>query len=177
MAQVKTRSSSKSTRSRPKAQSNQRKPPTRSRGSSKRASPKSKPSSQQKSQNGKGRLKAVEQVVESKGKDAGQAVGKAAKAVGRARTPLIASGASVVAGVAGGLAIGALQHRNRGGKVPRKVSKLKPEDIAKGVRQAAKFTENAGQVAGELRRASEQSNGESHRSPIEVLLRGLTERR
>jgi hypothetical protein len=54
---------------------------------------------------------------------------------------------------------------------------LKPRDFTSTARQVGRLTETAGHIAGELRRASEESNGQSRLSPIEVVLRGLTTRR
>jgi hypothetical protein len=64
-------------------------------------------SSTDRGSNGKARVGAARQAVESSTKEAGHAVSKAA---GKAKTPLLASGAAL-AGAAGGLAIGTMRSR------------------------------------------------------------------
>lgn len=82
--------------------------------------------------------------------------------LGKAKVPLIAGGAAI-AGAAGGAAIGARQARRHA--APR------------ALRQMGDFGLQVGQLASELQRAREGANGEKHRSPIEVVLEGLTARR
>jgi hypothetical protein len=109
-------------------------------------------------------LKAVEETT----KDAG---GKVANIAGKAKVPLLASGAAV-AGVAGGIALGARQahHKSRIGSVSSR-------DLAKAAKKVGEVGAQVGEVALEVRRARETTNGKVHRSPIEVVLQGLTQRR
>jgi hypothetical protein len=113
---------------------------------------------------------AVLETVEESARDAG---GKVAGVVSRARVPLLAGGAAL-AGTAGGIALGArqAQHKSRLGKVSSK-------DLANAARKVGEVGAQVGEVALEVRRARESTNGNGkvHRSPIEVVLQGLTSRR
>jgi hypothetical protein len=111
-----------------------------------------------------------------KAKGAGQAVGKAAS---KAKVPLVAGGAAI-AGAAGGLALAASkQGRKKGIKaaMPRKPKlKIKSGDVAKAAKEVGNFSAQVGELANELQRARDSANGK-HRSPVEVVLQGLTARR
>jgi hypothetical protein len=89
---------------------------------------------------------------------------------GRAKVPLLA-GTAALAGAAGGMAIEARRSRRR----PH--IKLDSRDLAKAAKGAGAFGLQLGQLASELQQARESSNGDTHRSPIEVVLEGLTARR
>lgn len=132
-------------------------------------------------------MDAARNAVEETAKHAGHSVGDAASTVGRAaskaKTPLLASGAAI-AGVAGGIALGTRQtHRSKllqrrpKVKIGPKV-KIDSHDLAKAAKEVGQFGVDVGQLASELRRNREQANGtRSHsRSPIEVVLQGLTSR-
>jgi hypothetical protein len=101
-----------------------------------------------------------------------------AKVARKAKTPLIASGAAI-AGAAGGLALGARQARNsKLGKLvphPPRVQ-VKSRDIAKAAKSVGDFGAQVGELASELRKNREEADGSSKRSPIEVVLEGLTSR-
>lgn len=113
---------------------------------------------------------AVLETVEETAKDAG---GKVASVVSKAKVPLLAGGAAL-AGAAGGLALGARQahHKSRIGSVSSK-------DLTKAAKKVGEVGAQVGEVALEVRRARESTNGNGkvHRSPIEVVLQGLTSRR
>jgi hypothetical protein len=113
---------------------------------------------------------AVLDTVEETAKDAG---GKVAGVVSKAKVPLLAGGAAL-AGTAGGIALGARQahHGSRLGKVSSK-------DLTKAAKKVGEVGAQVGEVALEVRRAREATNGNGkvHRSPIEVVLQGLTQRR
>jgi hypothetical protein len=119
--------------------------------------------------------------LESSTKEAGQSVGKAAR---KAKTPLLAGGAAL-AGAAGGMAIGAMRsHRSHSHKImgikmpqPKRV-KIRSRDVASATRELGAFSQHVGELATELRHAREDAghNGK-HRSPVEVVLDGLTARR
>lgn len=120
---------------------------------------------------------AVREVVESTAKDAGGAVSSAAGKVGhaasKAKVPLMAGGAAL-AGAAGGLALGARGSHRKGG-----LPKVSSKELAKAARKAGDVGAQVGEIALEVRRARERSNGNgngAHRSPIEVVLQGLTSR-
>ncbi|HET6570603.1 MAG TPA: hypothetical protein VFG58_03845 [Solirubrobacterales bacterium] len=99
--------------------------------------------------------------------------------MGKAKVPLLAGGAAI-AGAAGGVALGARQARRGTGiakALPRRPQvKVKSADVAKAAREVGNFGVQLGELAGELKRARESSNGGRHRSPIEVVLQGLTSR-
>jgi hypothetical protein len=113
---------------------------------------------------------AVLDTVEETAKDAG---GKVAGVASKAKVPLLAGGAAL-AGAAGGLALGARQahHKSRLGKVSSK-------DLTNAAKKVGEVGAQVGEVALEVRRARESTNGNGkvHRSPIEVVLQGLTSRR
>jgi hypothetical protein len=111
-------------------------------------------------------LKAVEETA----KDAG---GKVAEVASKAKVPLLAGGAAL-AGAAGGLALGAHQAHRKSG-----LGKVSSKDLAKAARKVGEVGAQVGEVALEVRRARESTNGNGkvHRSPIEVVLQGLTSRR
>jgi len=54
--------------------------------------------------------------------------------------------------------------------------KIDSHDLAKAAKEVGQFGMDVGQLASELRRNREAANGASHRSPIEVVLHGLTNR-
>ena len=186
MAQAKARAPAKRSRGSQKSQA-------RSRGSSnKRASSKSTASRKSKgasgkrskpSANGVSGVDSARRTVEHTAKDAGQAVGHAGQAVGRAaskaKVPLMAGGAAL-AGAAGGLALGVHQARRRNGiAAPRRPQlKVNSHDLAKAAKEVGTFGAQMGHLASELQRNREAANGGSkHRSPLEVVLEGLTARR
>jgi hypothetical protein len=131
------------------------------------------------STNGAGQVDSARKAVESTAKQAGHSVSEAGHSIGRAankaKTPLIAGGAAA-AGAAGGLALGAHQARKSKGLRRPKV-KIRSQDLARAARDVGQFGMDVGQLAGELRKNREVANGASHRSPVEVVLDGLTHRR
>jgi len=166
------------------AQTKSRASTKRSRSPSKKAAKKTqtrpKSSSGNRSSNGQTRVKAVKQTVEGSTKEAGQAVGKAAS---KAKTPLLAGGAAL-AGAAGGLALSAMRsrqsqsHKVLGMKMPQpKRVKVRSRDVARAAKEVGTFGQHVGELATEMRHARE-ANGKSskHRSPVEVVLDGLTAR-
>ncbi|MET0305994.1 MAG: hypothetical protein ABW196_07170 [Solirubrobacterales bacterium] len=109
----------------------------------------------------------------------GNATGKATHAVGKAKVPLLAGGAAL-AGAAGGLALGARQAR-RGKGLSKAIArrpqvKVKSKDLASAAKDVGTFGAQLGHLANELQQARESGNGK-HRSPLEVVLEGLTARR
>lgn len=93
------------------------------------------------------------------------------------KAPLLAGGAAM-AGAAAGLAVGA--SRGRKTKVRRRpMMKIRSKDLVKATRDVGRFGLDVGQLAAELRRNREQAhgtNGAKRRSPVEVVLEGLTHR-
>jgi len=110
-------------------------------------------------------LSAAEETV----KDTGGRVGRGAS---RAKVPLMAGGAALV-GAAGGIALGARQAHHKSG-----LKGVGSKDLVKAAKKAGEVGAQIGEVALEVRRARETSNGigTTHRSPIEVVLQGLTSR-
>lgn len=153
MAQTKTKK-----RSSPKRTGGSKKAPTRSR---KNSSPKA-------SAKKGGMAKAAGKASDVAGKAsnaAGGAADKATDAAAKAKVPLIASGAALV-GAAGGMALGTRKSR-RGRR-----------GLAKAAKGAGELGVRVGHLATELQRNREAANGGSpHRSPVEVVLEGLTARR
>jgi hypothetical protein len=93
---------------------------------------------------------------------------KVAGAAGRAKLPLVA-GTAAIAGATGGAVLGAKRARRR--------RKLDSRKLAHAAKEVGSFGTQLGQLASELQHAREGANGNTHRSPIEVVLEGLTARR
>lgn len=128
------------------------------------------------SSNGSGRIDTAVHAVEETAKDAGHSLGSAAS---KAKVPLLAGGAAL-AGAAGGIALGARQARRHGGgpMMPRRPQvKVKSQDLAKAAKEVGSFGAQMGRLASELQQAREAANSGKHRSPVEVVLDGLTSRR
>jgi hypothetical protein len=154
MAQTKTRASSKRS-------TGSKKPEARSGGSSKKTTSSRKRATTRKQTNGSKPTPVA--AVSNATEKATSAVGAAA---GKAKLPLIASGVAL-AGVAGGAALGARQARRH------------PHGFAKAAKGVGALGVQAGHLASELQRNREATNGNGskHRSPIEIVLEGLTARR
>jgi len=168
------------------------KPKARSRGSTAKASKRAASTSRKtagsasrsngrakskSSSNGSGRIDTAVHAVEETAKDAGHSIGNAAS---KAKVPLMAGGAAL-AGAAGGLALGARQARRHGGgplvRPRRPQVKVKSQDLAKAAKEVGSFGAQMGRLASELQQARETANSGKHRSPVEVVLDGLTSRR
>jgi hypothetical protein len=123
------------------------------------------------------RVDSARHAVEEKAKDAGQAVAGTARKV---KVPLVAGGAAL-AGMAGGLALGARQahrHKGRGITAPRRPQlKVNSHDLARAAKEVGVFGAQMGHLASEMQRAREEGNGTKRLSPVEVVLEGLTSRR
>lgn len=176
-----------------KSQSNKRSAPKRAKSSSKpkaskTAKRKATSSKSRSSRNGahangsSGKGSAAETVrhavgdVGGKAKDAGKTVGKAAS---KAKVPLVAGGAAI-AGAAGGMALAASKRGRKSGiaaaMARRPKIKIDSGDVAKAAKEVGNFSAQVGELATELQRARESADGK-HRSPVEVVLQGLTARR
>jgi len=118
-----------------------------------------------------------------KAKSAGKTVGKAAS---KAKIPLVASGAAV-AGAAGGLALAASKGGKKSGlgkaiarrpkiKGPKIKVKVDSKDLAKAAKGVGALSTQVSEIAGGVETAASGRNGR-HRSPVEVVLQGLTARR
>ncbi len=168
MAQTKSGASSKRS-------TGSKKPRARSRGSSKKsANSRKQPSSRKQPKTSKPAPvaavgNAADKATSAVGDTAAKATTAVGSAAGKAKVPLIAGGAAL-AGTAGGIVLGAHQarrHRHRG------------RTLAKAAKGAGSLGAQVGHLAYELQRNREaiNSNGSKHRSPVEVVLEGLTARR
>lgn len=168
MAQTKTRASSKRSTGSKKSQARSRGSTNKSRNSSPRKSTSSRKATNSRGSHKPAPVAAVSNAADKATDAVGSATGKATTAVGhaagKAKIPLIASGAAL-AGAAGGAALGARQARRH----RRGLTKT-----AKGV---GALGVQVGHLASELQRNREATNGGAHRSPLEVVLEGLTTRR
>jgi hypothetical protein len=94
----------------------------------------------------------------------------------------MASGAAL-AGAAGGLALATSKQGRKSAikaAMPRKPKiKIKSSDVAKAAKEVGNFSAQVGELATELQRARESADNKNgrHRSPVEVVLQGLTARR
>src|SRR3954452_8765500 len=200
MAQTKSKkraskSASSSSKSKPKPQSKPKskaKPKSaKSKSAKARSAKKAKPkaakakSSSNGSSGGSTPVEAVRNAVGGvggKAKGAGQSVGKVAS---KAKVPLVAGGAAI-AGAGGAMALAAASKggRKKGMKslkaaMPKKPKvKIKSGDLVKAAKEVGKVSAQVGEIANGIERAQESSNGNGkHRSPVEVVLQGLTARR
>jgi hypothetical protein len=124
-------------------------------------------------------LKAARDTVGDVGKKAASTTGKA---VSKAKVPLIASGAAL-AGVAGGLALNSTRSKGTkvlGVKMPKTKVKIRSKDLVKAADRVAGAGEQIGRVSTgfrELQGTSDPDHGNGHhRSPLEVVIEGLTRR-
>lgn len=102
------------------------------------------------------------------------------KVVSKAKLPLVAGGAAV-AGAAGGLALASSKQARKSrltkAMMRRPKVKIDSKNMAKAAKEVGNFGAQVGELASELQRARESADGKRHRSPIEVVLQGLTARR
>lgn len=127
------------------------------------------------SSNGHGGVEAAKHAVDDAISGAGNSIRGAAKG---AKGPLLA-GSAALAGLAGGVVLGAARGPARVvGAKPRKVSfHVRSQDLATTAKEIGSFGEQLGMVAAEIRRTREAAAASKHRSPVEVVLQGLTARR
>ncbi len=90
------------------------------------------------------------------------------------------AGGAALMGAAGGLAVGARSRRAKGlakaiQRRPQMKVKFKSRDVKHAAKEVGNFSAQVGRLAAEMQSAREESNGK-HRSPIEVVLQGLTTR-
>ncbi len=90
------------------------------------------------------------------------------------------AGGAALAGLAGGVALGAKRYAGRTvlGMRVGNGSGNAGKSLAEASKNVAKFSENIGEFAAEVRKTREAiETGSKHSSPIEVVLRALTARR
>jgi hypothetical protein len=177
MAQTKTRASTKRSQNQGRSRG-AKKPQARTRSSNRKPPNRKPPKSR--SQTARKTVESARETIESSTKEAGQAVGKAAS---RARTPLLAGGAAL-AGAAGGLALGKMRSHHSGSremlglKVPKaRRPKLRSDDVARAARGVGSLSRHVGELATELGNDEGPKRNGRHKSPVEVVLDGLTARR
>jgi hypothetical protein len=153
---------------------------TSSRSSASRASSRRSSSSRSnRSQSSKSPVARATGTVREGVKNAGSALGDASK---KAKVPALAAGAGL-AGLAGGVVLASRNSRKRvlGVAMPTKgVAQAVTKNLAEASKNVGSFGEGMGSLAAEVRRVREgmaESGGEDRRSPIEVVLQGLTSRR
>jgi hypothetical protein len=146
-----------------------------SRSGAANGSARSTPSRAKQSSNGHGGVEAAKNVVADATSGAGSSIRSVAKG---ARGPLLA-GSAALAGLAGGVVLGAARGPARVvGAKPRKVGfHIRSQDLATTAKEIGSFGEQLGMVAAEIRRTREAAAASKHRSPVEVVLQGLTARR
>jgi hypothetical protein len=105
--------------------------------------------------------------VRVKAREAGGSVASVAR---KAPSPAVAAGAAA-AGLAGGLLLGSRLAPRRGTLATSAIT------LAHGMRRAAEAADKATTSIEEIRRVREQLETLNRRSPVEVLLDGLTHRR
>ena len=106
--------------------------------------------------------------------------GAITSAARRAPAGALAAGAAAAAGLAGGLVLGARAKPSRALKVlgmPVGRRRRTGRAIAKGARRAAAAANRASRAADDIRAIRVQLEHANRRSPIEVVLDGLTHRR
>jgi hypothetical protein len=114
----------------------------------------------------------------AKAKEVGESVATAART---SKGPAIAAGATV-AGLAGGLALGARMGSKRRKVLGLPVGRKRPmvraaEALGKVALELGSAAGHATATADEVRQVREQLDRANRRSPVEVLLDGLTHRR
>lgn len=107
-------------------------------------------------------------------------MGTVGKVASKAKVPLVAGGAALV-GAAGGMALASTKQARKSGVAKaltrRPKIKIDSGDVAKAAKEVGNFGAQVGELATELQRARESADGKKRRSPIEVVLQGLTARR
>jgi hypothetical protein len=163
MAQTKSSqrkgSSARGNSSRRGAQTTRKRRPTTARSNGRRSATAKRRSNRSATRrstaNGRGRVQAVRGAISNGAQGAGHAVGEAAS---KAKTPLLAGGAAL-AGLAGGVAIGARGMRRRkvlGVPVPRRSAmKKSTKNLASAARDVGKFGQQVGELSSEVRRTRE----------------------
>jgi hypothetical protein len=138
-------------------------------------SARSKPRSNAQSRNGS---RSVPGIAVEKTKGAAHVISEAAS---KAKTPALAASAGL-AGLAGGLALAHRTTRKRilGVPMPKGgTAHAVSKNLAEAAKNVGSFGEGMGSLAAEVRQVREgvAMAGEPKRSPIEVVLQGLTRRR
>ncbi len=199
MAQTKTKAAKKRTApKRAKATSAKRSKPasatsakSRSKASATSAKSRSKPKPKSKAAKVKSAAKSAAKSVADKApvsSNGAHSNGSSSKhsnveavkhAVGKAKVPLVAGGAAL-AGAAGGLALAASKKSGKSalGKAMTRRPKIKvnSKDVARAAKGVGTVSAQVSEIAGGLETAASGKDGR-HRSPVEVVLQGLTARR
>ena len=172
------------TSSRRKAATSAENDSRRSSPGKKRTNPPAASKRTAKAQDGTECLETVKRSVTRSARTAGQAAGSTAKNVGTTaknlKTPMIAGGAAL-GGLAGGWAVAARRNARRkvlGVAMPRRSNAVSTtKNLASAAQQVALASQRLGELATEARRVREETAKSKRRSPLEVVLEGLTSRR
>ena len=130
------------------------------------------------SRNKKGTIEAVKETTASGAKTAGSALASTAK---QFKTPAMVAGVGL-AGVAGGIALGrgTKSKKSLGFPLPgRSTTKATSKKLSDAVKNVGAVAEQTGQIAERVSQASAAIAGDQsapRRSPVEVVLEGLTRR-
>lgn len=100
----------------------------------------------------------------------------ASSLAGKLKTPAIAGGAAV-AGLAGGLALAKRGSSTKLLGVRMPSARATSKNLADAAKQIGSFGERVGELANEVRMVREGVAHSHRRSPVEVVLEGLTSRR
>ena len=98
---------------------------------------------------------------------------------GKSALPLVAGGAALV-GAAGGIALGAAKSGSKvlGVRLPQpKRIQFRSKDLSKAAKRVGSFGDQVGELTSELRDIRHDLSDGKGNSPLEILLKGLTERR
>jgi hypothetical protein len=150
----------------------------RSNRSRSTATQRSRRSRGSKSSSSSGPIAAAKETTVDRAKTVGNAVTSAAK---RFKTPAIAASVGL-AGLAGGVALGRGKGKNSRGPLlwpPGSGRKSTSKTLSEAVKNVGAAAEQTAQVAERVRRVSEAIGADQtapRRSPIEVVLEGLTRR-
>ena len=99
----------------------------------------------------------------------GSSASRGSSTVSKVKGPALAGGAALL-GLAGGVALGATRRKSG--------AQAFGKSLAEASRNVGQFGENLGQFAVQMERTREMvDNGAKRRSPIEVVLQALTQRR
>jgi len=127
-------------------------------------------------------IKSARGTIDDAGKKAAAAASATGKAANKAKVPLIAGGAALV-GAASGIALTAARSKNTkvlGMSVPKTKVKISSKDLAKAADRVAGAGEQIGRLSTGIREIQGRNGadgGEGRaRSPIEVVIQGLTRR-
>lgn len=149
---------------------------TKSKAKPKRAKAKPK---KQRAKSQRTKAKQTKKPARAKPKPQARELSNGKVANGRATLPLVAGGAALV-GAAGGVALGAAKSGSRvlGVRLPHpKRVQIRSKDLSKAAKRVGSFGDQVGDLTAELRSFRRGAQDGNANSPLEILLKGLTDRR